>query len=222
MNKEYKLILLDLDDTMFDELQYVKSGFVSVAKYISRNSNFTQDIILSQMMYQFYKYGRNGIFNRVTSYFKLGSMSIPDIVNIYRNHDPEIELLAGVTEACADIESIVPIVIITDGLSSVQRKKVAALGIDIPVLYCMDFNSPKPAVNAYSHALKMLSIRPEDALVIGDDPYCDIVAAHNLGSDSCRIISGKYSSIPCLDDYKSTYEFDSFVSVAKFLLEEYT
>ena len=40
-----RAILFDLDDTLYDEMHFVKGGFKAVSLYISKNANIDQNIV---------------------------------------------------------------------------------------------------------------------------------------------------------------------------------
>ena len=42
-----KVIVFDLDDTLYDEIEYVKSGFIQVANYFSYEFEIDKNTILS-------------------------------------------------------------------------------------------------------------------------------------------------------------------------------
>ena len=43
-------ILFDLDDTLFDEMQFIKGGFKAVSSYISKNNNIDQRVVYQLLL----------------------------------------------------------------------------------------------------------------------------------------------------------------------------
>ncbi len=220
-----KAIAIDLDDTLFSETQYVKSGFMAVTEAIATlNDDLDFDAIFNQIMYQFFKYGRTGAFNRTMSHFGTNRPDISELINVYRKHEPSIQLYHNVDKALKKLRNRFKLAIVTDGLASVQKKKVAALGLDSlvdSVVYCMEHNAPKPSVVPYEFAAKEMAVDISDMVVVGDDPYADMLAAAKLGIPSYRVLTGKYMSVDSLPNAMPEIVFGSFSMIANKLLEEY-
>ncbi len=62
-----------------------------------------------------------------------------------------------------------------------------AAGIEAKVL-------GKPASDFFHAVLEEIGVAPDEALMVGDDVECDVVAAMELGLQACLIRSGKYRS----------------------------
>ena len=216
-----KVLAIDLDDTLFSELDYVKSGFTKVAEQIAfRNSHSVGDV-LNQILYQFLKYGRAGVFNRTMSHFGFSAPDINELVETYRTHDPAIVLFNDVPDALEKLNTKFRVIVVTDGFAPVQRRKIKALGLDAmveKVVYCMDYNSPKPSPVPYLTAANELAFNIKDMIILGDDPYCDMRAATNLGIPSYRVMTGKYTMVKSLPRAMPKMEFDSIKMATKYLM----
>jgi putative hydrolase of the HAD superfamily len=82
--------------------------------------------------------------------------------------------------------------VITDGLPSVQEKKVRALGLENlmeKILYTWEYGSEKqkPHPLPFSLMLESLGTTPENALFIGDNPDKDCRGAHGVGMKCAEI-----------------------------------
>lgn len=221
---EYKILAIDLDDTLFSEVEYVTSGFKEVSRLIAEANNINKDDVFNQVMYQFAKYGRTGAFNRAMSYFGVNAPDVPSLVTAYREHKPDINCYLDVKDGLEALRKKFTTVIVTDGLASVQRKKVEALELEMlvdKVVYCMDHNAPKPSTVPYEFVAKELGIDVRDMAIIGDDPYSDMLAASKLGIPSYRVLTGKYFKVADLPEAKPAIYFGSFFMVAKKLLGAY-
>lgn len=213
-------LFLDLDDTLFDELDYVKSGFVEVAKHIADVSSIEKDLVFNQIMYQFQKYGRTGVFNRTMSYFELEKPNTSDLVVTYREHYPNIHVYDGVYESLVKLKSMFDkMVIITDGITGVQKNKVVALNLEKyvdDVIYCMEYNSPKPSTIPLELFTKNIAFDKSSSIMVGDDPYCDVRCANQFGITIFRVLTGRFKNIRYLES-SPIVEFGSFRSVTRFL-----
>jgi putative hydrolase of the HAD superfamily len=217
-----KVLFIDLDDTLFEEEGYVRSGFAEVAKYVSNINGYDNSIIFNHMMYQFYKYGRTGVFNRIMSHFEFDKPSIGDMIEIYRNHKPNIRAYDGIYTSISQIKKVFDkVFIITDGIITVQKNKVYALGLENHVdgiIYCMEYNSPKPSPLSIQEYTRGITIDMTNSKMVGDDPYCDAGCAERFGIDMLRVLTGRFKNIDC-EEYKVARKFQSFCEASKFLIE---
>ncbi len=74
----------------------------------------------------------------------------------------------------------------------------AALTAAVPSATCLTVGKPEPAV--YREALKSLGGKPSEALFISDDPFTDLVGAHQLGIATVFVLSGKYPRADVLEE----------------------
>ena len=119
--RRIKGVIFDLDDTVYSEKEYIKSGYKAVSDYLG-----------------------GGFEDKLWDYFNSGKLAIDEllnelgldaekdaVLNIYRNHEPNIHLYDGVVGL---IESLkirdIKIGIITDGRPEGQRNKITSLGLD--------------------------------------------------------------------------------------------
>ena len=58
------IIIFDLDDTLYPEISYVKSGFLAVSNYLSLKYGFDESQTYSFFLKTLRKDGREGIFNK--------------------------------------------------------------------------------------------------------------------------------------------------------------
>jgi putative hydrolase of the HAD superfamily len=183
-------LILDLDDTLYDERDYVLSGFRAVA------SRFPQaDRLFAAMVAELDAHGRGRVFDVALAEAGI-TADVGELVEAYRQHEPKIALWPGVAEALAELRRDHRLAVVTDGLGIMQRRKVAALGVEPlvdAVLYCWEHDSPKPDPAPYAEALRRLGAKPEEAVVIGDNPRHDMAAARALGCRSIRVLTGRFA-----------------------------
>lgn len=117
-----KGIIFDLDDTLYSEKQYVRSGYKAISEYLNIPS-------AEEKLWQYFEKGKPAI----DAYLEeINMLSKKDkCLNVYREHFPEITLYDGVVELITDIKSRgIKVGIITDGRPNGQRQKIKALGLD--------------------------------------------------------------------------------------------
>src|SRR5436190_6118500 len=196
-----RAVILDLDDTLYDERTYVLSGFRAVARDLAANHpDIGADRLYAGMVAELDAHGRGKVFDRALERLGLAvsPSSVQSLVDSYRAHRPDIALWPGVAEALADLRRDFRTAIVTDGLPLMQRRKLDALGVAglvDEVLVCWEHDAPKPDPECYHEALRRLEATPEDAVVIGDNPQHDMAAARAVGCRAIRVRTGRLAGV---------------------------
>lgn len=185
--------LLDLDDTLYCEHYYVKSGFRVVANYLSENSNYQEKDIFEKMIYFWMKDGRGKVFNNVCDFLKINT-DIRELVKLYRRHFPAIHLYDDAKSFTAYANrNNMRLGIITDGNSLMQWNKIKALNLEEMVdvvVVCDDLGGArywKPSKVPYLTATKKIGVSPKECCYVGDNPKKDFITARKLGMETIRI-----------------------------------
>ena len=183
------LIVLDLDDTLYLERDYVRSGFHAVGKWVSEKvgiRGFFEDA------WGFFEKGERGtIFDRVLeSRDLLKQKLVLQMVEIYRSHDPDIHFLPDAQAFLQRTEKN-NLALITDGPSISQWAKISALKLDRyikNILVTEDlgpgWNKPNPA------AFRKIQgdLNSESCCYVADNPQKDFTGPLELEwSRSVRI-----------------------------------
>lgn len=180
-------ILFDLDDTLYPEIEYVKSGFKAVAKFLSQYGA-NEDTVLEQMLDDLAQNGRGKIFDRILE--KVGlkdQVSVQTLLFLYRTHIPEISLPKESEFLLDRLSSIgMALGIVTDGSTIVQRQKICALGLEkwCKVTLCTDVLGKdfwKPSPVPFMVALNLLNAEPQHSIYVGNDPKKDFLGANQIG-----------------------------------------
>lgn len=175
-------VIFDLDDTLYSEKQYVRSGYKSVAKLLG-------DETLADRLWTYFENGKPAIDELLN---ELGCVEKKaECLEAYREQIPEITLYDGVTELIQELKSKgIKVGIITDGRVSGQKKKLAALGLDkladdiiiTDELGGIQFR--KPCDIAFRIIQNRWRIPFEQMIYIGDNPTKDFTAPKQLGMKS--------------------------------------
>lgn len=180
-------ILFDLDDTLYPEIEYVKSGFRVVAKFISQYGA-NEDAVFAQMLDDLAQNGRGKIFDRILEKFALKNrLSVQTLVFMYRTHIPEISLPKESESFLDRLFSIgITLGIVTDGATIVQRHKICALGLEkwCKIMLCTDVLGKefwKPSPVPFMVALNLLNLEPKESIYVGNDPKKDFLGANQIG-----------------------------------------
>ncbi|MBF0566464.1 MAG: HAD hydrolase-like protein [Nitrospirae bacterium] len=193
----YKALLFDLDDTLYQEMAFVKSGFKEVAKFISSRHKFDEGLLFDEMNFLLERNGRGRIFDSLLD--KIGLYSeewVKMLLYVYRSHKPDIKPFKDVVPFLLYLRRTgIRTGIITDGLAPVQQNKVNALKLDgifdfIIYTDTLGKEYSKPSELPFLIALELLrgSIEtPEDTAYAGNDVLKDFIAPNSLGMDTIEI-----------------------------------
>ncbi|MCZ0702103.1 putative hydrolase of the HAD superfamily [Natronobacillus azotifigens] len=191
-----KTIILDLDDTLYCEHDYVKSGFAVVANFLAAEAKQQDHLVIYKKMIEIWmEHGRGKVFDLVCSFFSIEQVDIHQLVQLYRTHLPSITLYDdAVAFLNNQIERGVPLGLVTNGLSVMQWNKVKALKLTSyidAIVVADDLGGQafwKPSPTPYLKALEILQITAQEAIYVGDNPNLDFITAKKLGLETVRII----------------------------------
>ena len=174
-------MIFDLDDTLYSEKDYVKSGCKAVASYIGKE----------EVADRFWSNFINGLPMFDEYLEQIGSLELKtEFLKIYRSHKPEIHLYEGVLELIKYLKNNgIKVGIITDGRPEGQRNKIAALGLDklIEDIIITDelggLQFRKPNDIAFRIMQCRWRIPYEQLIYVGDNPKKDFQAVRQLGME---------------------------------------
>jgi len=191
---DLRLIVFDLDDTLYREVDYVKSGLQAVARYLSQFCDEPADAIFERMWQEFRFGDRRHVFDRVIQEKQLQArVSVEDALSVYRQHRPVIDL-------CGDAKSVLKALrgkywlgLITDGRPLQQRNKIEALGLAglFDAIIVTDEKGQawrKPSVEPFCWMMRRFHVLPRQCAYVGDNPAKDFVGPNRLGWLTVRII----------------------------------
>jgi putative hydrolase of the HAD superfamily len=186
--------IFDLDDTLYCEHDYVRSGFRAVAAHLAERHRIPAAELYKEMVRVWQEDGRGRVFDRVCAKFRLND-PVADLVEVYRGHEPDISLYEDARQLMdAARERGVKLGLITDGDARAQRRKIRALGIEkwiSAVVVSDELGGPecwKPHPLPYEMAARQLGVPLHECVYVGDNPHKDFVTARKLGMGTIRII----------------------------------
>ena len=120
-----RAVIFDLDDTLYSEKEYVRSGFCEIAKILPEIQN------AEEKLYSLFESGKPAIDYLLRSEGIYSDELKEKCLNAYRTHTPDIHLYDGVRELLIRLrQKGYMLGIITDGRPDGQRAKIIALGLD--------------------------------------------------------------------------------------------
>lgn len=176
------VIVFDLDDTLYNELDFLRSAY----RYIAQKVEPDNWIHLYSKMFSLYRCNLNAFEYVVNNY----DIKLDALKSLYREHQPEIDLFDGVLKIFQNIKfQKGKIAIITDGRSSTQRAKIKSLGIEKYLDFIVisdEFGTEKP--NILNFKVIESSLPGESYYYIADNLKKDFIAPNSLGWKTIGVI----------------------------------
>lgn len=163
------VVMFDLDDTLFPEMDFVRSAYRAIARRHGHG-------LLDAMM-------RSGTPREA---FDSTGLPIKDLLEIYRTHYPDIVLPWQSLYTLASLKNRgVKMGIITDGRSLTQRNKINSLGLDRfidPGLVFISEEIGADKLSGTAFRRTMVLCGPDEKFVyVGDNPGKDFLPGNRLG-----------------------------------------
>jgi len=175
-------VVFDLDDTLYSEKDYVRSGYRAVAKELLQVEDAYNKLWIA------FEQGYAAI-DKVLCDEGIFTMALKEkCLSVYRNHLPQVELYDGVAEMLAILRaSGKKLGIITDGRPEGQWNKIKALGLEnlVDEIIVTDelggVMFRKPCDIAFRIMQKKLGVPFESMVYVGDNLTKDLIAPRQLG-----------------------------------------
>lgn len=170
------VIVFDLDDTLYKEINYLRSAFQYILTHYGLSQYF-------ETFLQTYQQGKDAFEWLISNH--LPQTSKEELIELYRNHIPSIALSQEVYSALESL-SLNPNVtlgIITDGRTRTQLNKIGALGLydfisDDHIIISERFGCAKP--NPANYLYFMENIEAQEYWYVGDNVQKDFIAPNQL------------------------------------------
>jgi putative hydrolase of the HAD superfamily len=189
------MVVFDLDDTLYLERHFVRSGFRKIAEVVADAAGALPADVYRFLWQGFLRGGRGRSFDELMRRWpSIESVySVGDLVGLYRTHPPAIRPLPEAVATLRDLRSMgSKLAVISDGPLTSQRAKLAALGLadwfDEVILTDQrgsEYRKPHPW--AFEELGSRLAVRPEESVYVGDNPHKDFIAPNRLGWDTVRL-----------------------------------
>lgn len=189
-------VVFDLDDTLYDEIEYCKSGFRAVAEFLAeQHETLHSEHIFNALWDQFSTGNRKKTFNIALDQLGINfdGELIEELVNVYRNHIPAIQLPQDSENVLSELKAKYTLALITDGFLPAQQYKVKSLGID-KFFKCIIYTEQlgrefwKPSPAGFEKIIQILNTKPENMAYISDNEKKDFIAPNKLGFYTIQLI----------------------------------
>lgn len=203
-----KTVIFDLDDTLYREADYCRSGFSAVARYLAKNcADTTENAIFDALWSQFAAGNRVQVFNACLEKLSMPCCeeTISELVAIYRNHMPVLHLPGESKAVLDELYRSYTLALLTDGFLPAQRYKVEALGI-AHYFKCIIYTESlgrehwKPSVAGFEKVLADCATAASHSVYVADNAVKDFIGPNKLGMESIQLlIPGAIHGCPAPD-----------------------
>jgi putative hydrolase of the HAD superfamily len=170
------VVVLDLDDTLYKEIDYQNSGIDAVLLYLEGVYGKSAMVDFNRLELSI---GGDWL-NQICIRLNLPLSTKESLLWIYRLHRPTISLTLDVKKLLSELRKKSHLAILTDGRSITQRQKINALGLNfLPVYISEEYGSKKPSSLRFE--IIMRELPAERYFYVGDNLLKDFIAPNNLG-----------------------------------------
>jgi putative hydrolase of the HAD superfamily len=192
-------VIFDLDDTLYDEIDYCRSGFRVVARFLvqagSLSANRNEDDLYNALWKHFSSGNRSQTFNAALDEMKIdyNGEVIANLVSIYRRHEPLLKLPDDTRKTLELLTDRYSMAVLTDGYLPAQELKLKALRVMHyfkHILYTESLGRGywKPNPKGFEMLTRKLAVSPNDCVYVGDNPAKDFLPANQLGMATIQVV----------------------------------
>jgi putative hydrolase of the HAD superfamily len=184
--------IFDLDDTLYPERDYVRSGFRAVGIWSERRLGLSPPVVQAQLEALFDGGMRRDAFQWWLSEQGLPDSLLPEMVETYRDHEPQIGFYPESEPILDELKPHFRLGIVTEGRRAAQEAKIRALDLrrwitEIVVLGEEDRAEWKPSRKPFERILVRLAVAGRNAAYVGDNPQKDFRGAREAGLHTVRV-----------------------------------
>ncbi len=192
----------DLDNTLFDQAQHMRSFFVEAAQHVAVRHGVSSEAAHQALL---------NVWLVRTSYYPhlfdeaLAELGLTDahtvkaLVALYHEHRAELSLFEGVEAMLRRLRERCELFLITDGNERMQRGKIESLQLTdrfdhVVITGAFGKAWSKPALHAYNLVIEHLGGDARNYVYVGDNPACDFLGANELGMTTVRVMTSPFST----------------------------
>jgi putative hydrolase of the HAD superfamily len=181
-----RAIVFDLDDTLYPYRMFVRSGLRTVAERLAKEAAIGKQEMSRHIAEVLATSERGQELQALCARLALEPSLMPALVDMVRAHAPSIRLPRESRHVLMLVRRSWRVGILTNGTPAVQRRKIAALGVEalvdeIVVAEEIGAGAAKPSRRAFDTVLARLGGRAGETVFVGDDLKVDIRGALAAG-----------------------------------------
>lgn len=191
-----RVIVFDLDDTLYEARSFYESGDLAVSELMQKKWGIPVEESYRRMLELLDKNGGNKLFGQVLKKYGVYSKRAEkECVSLLRLHsNPKISLYPDASRCFKRFKSW-PKYIVTDGNKLVQQSKIQALKLEgnvkkVFITHRHGVKFAKPSPYCLLKIARLEKVIPEQVVYIGDNPNKDFVGIKPLGFKTIRVLRG--------------------------------
>ena len=195
------ILIFDLDDTLYDEMSFVRSGLRAVANFGEASFGWNSEQSFVFMENHLITCGRGKIFDEWLRFHSSHSITrVLACVRIYRHHRPNIALYPKTSQVLTQFLPLHPLYLVTDGHKVVQQNKIEALQImslfkRTFITHRFGIRNAKPSLHCFEKIRHAEKCDWSKMVYIGDNPEKDFVNLNRQGALTIRVSTGSHASV---------------------------
>lgn len=204
-----KVFVFDLEDTLYKEIDFVRSAFHVIAHHLCETQRYVHQEEIFDTLWTLFSQGEKDAIGTVIEKYELTDYCKADLMNLYRYHQPDIQLdnetmvILGVLK-----NQEIPLGIITDGRWQTQMNKVEALGLlnyldESNVIINTNPECFKPDIGSYRHFMDKYS--GCNFIYVADNTAKDFIAPNQLGWTTICLMDDGRNIHPQRFDFPQEY-----------------
>jgi putative hydrolase of the HAD superfamily len=187
-------VAFDLDDTLYPEREFVRSGYRAVAEWAEAQLGLAAPIVQAELDAIFASGIRREVFNLWLEERGLDPKGrVESMVALYRGQSPRISVFADVPAALQEFATHrVRRGVITEGFRAVQEAKLRALGLgtafEVVVISGEEDRARwKPSRAPFEEWVRLMKVPAQVCCYVGDNPAKDFRGAREVGMRTIRV-----------------------------------
>lgn len=219
-------VVFDIDDTLYLEREYVRSGFRHVGRYVEKELGIPD---FAERAWSLFLAGHRGntfdkIFQQLNIQCERSKME--HLISLYRSHAPDIRLLPDALLCLNALQERVRLAIISDGPLEAQRNKVAVLRLNqwfehILLTEELGEEYAKPCASGFRLMQEQFGFDAGRFCYVADNPTKDFIAPRKLGWKTIRVRrrEGLHAAVEIAGEWAAQAELSDLSQLPKQLEE---
>ena len=219
-----RLVVFDIDDTLYIEEDFVRSGFDAVGQFAARELGING--LAAACLKLHWSGVRGSVFNDALKACGHADdeATVRQLIDVYRGHRPAIRLLPDALQVLDALKGRYRMAAVSDGPYVGQAQKAAALRLDgwIEAVILTDHWGRefwKPHPRAFETLQEQFQVSGPECVYLGDSPVKDFVAPRSLGWRTIRIRrpGGLHAGVEATADKAAEEEWTNLEPLLKWL-----
>ncbi len=211
-----KAIIYDLDDTLYPEASFQRSGFKAVTDFVKK---YNLRITVNDLFKIYRRHPKNS-FDMLIDKFNL-PLTAGVLTSLYLNHKPAISPFKDTEATLTTLKKKYFLGILTDYYKKTQENKIESLNISKyfdRIVYTDVIGAPKPQNKGFMLLKKASGSGDGEIIYVADNEEKDFIGARDSGFYTVKLNKqGFYSKKKMPKEYNADFEINKHNQILKIL-----